>query len=111
MATGAWHTCSIDSIHRLKCWGRCSDGQCDGRVIQEGNSISGNMDNVGRVSGTAGAVVKITAGWLHSCSLGGNGECQCFGSNEEGQVDVPVAVDQLNNNAYDGSIQTSESDL
>lgn len=92
VATGVFHTCSIDLNGIVSCWGRNVEGQL-------GDGSSTDRSSPVAVSGL-GAALEIYVGGSHSCALTLAGGVQCWGSNEFGQLgdgsttdsNVPVAV-------------------
>jgi hypothetical protein len=69
LSAGGYHTCAIDSVLGLRCWGDDLDGQID---------VPTTLKNPRQVS----------AGLSHTCALDDNG-VTCWGRSEEGQIAVP----------------------
>jgi len=103
MATGG-HSCVILSNQAVKCWGLNTWGAVG---LDLGNSApalgapqllcsGGARDCIGDTPGelgnaltspiAAGAAVKLSLGFRHSCVVIANGDLKCWGSNEEGQL-------------------------
>ena len=80
MTVGEDHLCTILDDSTLKCWGDNSFGQLgDGTTIDRMVLTEVSLDS----SRTA---VSITSGKDHSCSILDNGDLQCWGRNNYGQL-------------------------
>ena len=72
VSSGGYHSCGIDSIGKVQCWGA-------------GDANSGNY-NYGQVRDTpSGEFVQVSAAYYHSCAIDEQGEVQCWGWDEAGQ--------------------------
>jgi len=95
--THAFHTCAIFDSVTFACWGRNANGGL-------GN---GGTDNIGRQSDQVGSNLrKVTApagktlqsgclGAHHTCLLYGDGQVECFGQGERGQLGTTSINDKL----------------
>ena len=68
IAAGERHSCALNSIGSIKCWGSNEFGESDPPI---------------------GLFTAITAGDSHSCALGTDGSISCWGNNDAGQSDPP----------------------
>ena len=71
VSAGGAHTCAVNSIGELVCFGNNDDGEC-------------------AVPADLGPVVAVAAGGAHTCAVKSTGELVCFGRNDSGQCAVPV---------------------
>jgi len=98
LALGAYHTCVLDAVGDVRCWGYNGYGQL-------GYGNTNNLgDNPGEVSGGLNAAVietkKIAAGFYHTCALKYDGSVWCWGYNGYGQLgagDTQNRRDGVNN--------------
>jgi len=97
LSTGIEHSCILNSLGGVECWGANTFGQ----LGVEGYEFSKNpigVTNLG--SGTT----QISSGWYHTCALTVAGGVKCWGSNKSGQLGngtfsdsrIPVDVIDLN---------------
>lgn len=78
---GFEHGCVVDSMGRVKCWGRNTMGQV-GPSLESGMIYSPQEVELG-----SGVVVsKVTAAFGFSCALTEGGAVWCWGQNTEGQL-------------------------
>ena len=76
---GGEHSCYIRMDRRLFCWGYNGSGQIgDGTVKQRWAPV--------RVTGLRDAVMDVSVGRYHTCSLGESSLVYCWGRNSHGQV-------------------------
>jgi len=93
VATGDRHACALTSAGGVKCWGQNFDGE-----LGDG-STTGSLAPVD-VVGLSSGVVRIAAGYRHTCAVKASGAIECWGDNAYGQLGhgtnvssaVPVAV-------------------
>ncbi|MEA1053475.1 hypothetical protein U5801_27265, partial [Lamprobacter modestohalophilus] len=86
VATGAYHSCAVNAVGGLKCWGRNNYGQV-GDLSLTNRSLP--QDVVGLTSG----VKEVVAGRYHSCALTTSGAVRCWGLNANGQLGVSMDRD------------------
>jgi len=80
MSTGGDHLCAILDDSSLQCWGDNSFGQLgDGTTIDRQTMTEVGLD-------AARTAVSISSGKDHTCSILDNGELQCWGRNNNGQL-------------------------
>jgi hypothetical protein len=74
VVAGHTHACALDTENRLACWGALPSPEEDWREITE----------------TRGDWTGVSAGkGFHACGAWANGKVLCWGSNDNGQIDVP----------------------
>jgi alpha-tubulin suppressor-like RCC1 family protein len=95
IASGSVHTCAVDMVGALQCWGYNGSGQL-------GNNTTVSSSVPVTVTGLATGVTAVTAGQLHTCALTMAGAMKCWGYNYYGQLgnnsttDSPVPVATTN---------------
>ena len=100
VVAGAYHTCVLRPTGDVTCWGRNLDGQLGRGPVQStsnpnppqttafeapGPTVKFWVD-FNAPAGFVGKAVAIAAGGFHTCALIVNGEVQCWGNNDWGQV-------------------------
>jgi len=101
VAAGGRHTCALDTLGRVWCWGANAHGQL-------GNGSLTDSSVAVKVAFLDRNIVAITAGDRHTCALSAQGRISCWGANDSGQLGslgkkdsgLPVAVSGL-----DGGMQ------
>lgn len=84
VSSGSSHTCAINTVGRVQCWGENFSGQLgDGSTTDALTPVT--------VSGLI-AAVAVTAGGGHSCALYHDGAVSCWGDNIYAQAGWPVWV-------------------
>ena len=90
---GNYHTCLLNEIGDVKCWGWNGYGQIgDGSFenIHSPNAVVLQRDS---------SVVGLTIGGQHSCALFASGEVHCWGDNQfnqissEAELEYPLAIE------------------
>jgi len=84
VSAGSFHSCAVMANGAARCWGWNINGQL-------GDSSTTNSPWPVQVSGIDGSTlattaVSITAAFLHTCALMGNGTIRCWGYNWKGQL-------------------------
>ncbi len=98
-AAGYNHTCVVDNLGKVYCWGYNSQGQLgNGRSAIDNNPFPTAVVTTGPISGKK--VIKVNAGDAHTCAITDDGSAYCWGGNIYGQLGtggtansfVPAAV-------------------
>jgi len=87
LAAGISHTCSLNILGGVKCWGQNDSGQL-------GNNSKDDSPVPVIVSGLSG-ILMITAGWNHTCALTGDNLIKCWGRNKYGQLGDGTLTDRM----------------
>lgn len=85
LSAGAYHTCGVlTGPGTLYCWGDNSAGQI------------GDSTTVARAAPVPvwGGVVRVSAGFLHTCAVVSSGAAYCWGSGGAGQLGTGSTADQ-----------------
>jgi alpha-tubulin suppressor-like RCC1 family protein len=86
LSAGTSHTCAINSLSQLKCWGRNHYGQLgDGTTIDK--SVSTVIDAPNTYS-------EVSAGDAHTCAITSAGVLKCWGHNDSGQLGDGTSISQ-----------------
>ena len=110
VSSGSEHSCAIDMVGGLQCWGSDQYGEClspSGSFTQISTKsqhscaidIAGNLqcwglDNYGQVSGApSGGFGHVSAGMYHSCALDSSGAIACWGIEDESNYDYGQVSD------------------
>ena len=101
IASGDNHSCALNTIGRIYCWGEGSNGQLGNNDIVSKDSAVMVVEADGIDTPLEG-IVWIGVGGNHSCALTSSGNVLCWGKNDQGQMglgnsdvadkDAPVAV-------------------
>jgi alpha-tubulin suppressor-like RCC1 family protein len=81
IAAGLGHTCTIDSVGAVSCWGFEMHGEL-GNGVASGTSAAPTV-----VPGLPAAAVHVSAGENHTCVVVADGSVWCWGGNESAQID------------------------
>ena len=81
VSLGYWHTCAIDSLNNLLCWGWNLMGQ-----LGDGTSTNRNTPVVIAAGTDPSYAIQISLGGLHACAIFSSGDLRCWGSNTSGQL-------------------------
>ncbi|HSW59626.1 MAG TPA: hypothetical protein VLJ60_02440 [bacterium] len=102
-SSGSSHTCVLDDLGEVFCWGLNDRGQLGDGEGGDGANVS-ERPSVSRVPVKIKAeeikFADVSAGYNHTCLLSDKGKIYCFGDNSKGQLGdkttekklVPVAV-------------------
>lgn len=100
IAAGAAHTCALNDLGAVQCWGVNSSGEL-------GADTPGFLSTSPlTVTYLASGVAALSAGYGHTCALMDSGEVNCWGRNQHGQLgdgsttssSVPIQVIGLEDN-------------
>jgi alpha-tubulin suppressor-like RCC1 family protein len=88
ITAGGAHTCALLQDHTVKCWGDNHHGELglgDREARGDGPHEMGNA--LQRVNlGFGAKVLRVAAGWEHTCALLFDGQVKCWGHNDSGQL-------------------------
>jgi len=84
LGAGSSHTCAVVEGGSSYCWGRNANGQ------QGNGTLVGNFPTPGIVSGIDSAIA-ISGGFEHTCALLSDGNMNCWGLNDTGQLGIGVS--------------------
>lgn len=98
VAAGGRHACALTSDGGVMCWGHNNSGQL-------GDGSNDDHLTPVEVTGLAGDIVAVAAGYHHNCALDTAGRTMCWGRNLDGQLGnsqninspVPVTATGLSN--------------
>jgi alpha-tubulin suppressor-like RCC1 family protein len=96
VSAGNNHTCAINSLGGVKCWG-------SNVYHQLGDGTTWSSTTPVNVSGLTSGVITLSAGKYHTCVLTSAGLVKCWGDNRYGQLSdgvesgqlIPVEVDDI----------------
>lgn len=84
IAAGAYHTCALSTHGVVYCWGDNAFGELGG-----GSLLPSSRNVPEPVVGLGGPVRLLASGGYHSCAVDGEGQTQCWGSNDWGELGNP----------------------
>lgn len=88
LALGAQHSCALDAVGALSCWGRNQSGELgNGKA----DSFAGAPDGVHGFASLDAIAISIGVG-LHSCAVTAQGSAACWGDNSHGQLGDDTTV-------------------
>jgi len=98
IASGAYHTCAIDTYGQVYCWGNNGNGQL-GNNSYTSTPVAVAIDTSGVLNGKT--VTQVSGGSYRTCALDTDGQVYCWGRSYAGQLgnnsatgsSIPVAVD------------------
>ncbi len=96
ISAGFDHTCALLDNHKVKCWGKNTEGQLGlGDTTNRGN-LPGQMgDNLPTVNlGSGRTAIAISANRDSTCALLDNNRVKCWGRNNEGQLGLGDMVNR-----------------
>jgi len=88
ITAGAIHTCALTTAGGVKCWGANFSGQL-------GDGSTTNRSTPVNVSGLAGGMTAIAAGYSHACAMTTASGVKCWGFNGYGQLGDGSTTDRL----------------
>src|SRR5699024_2465907 len=83
ISAGGFYTCALNTEGRSYCWGFNGHGQL-GFDDAYYSYVPRPVSNSGALSGKR--LVKIAAGYYHTCALDTEGRAYCWGANNHGQI-------------------------
>lgn len=84
LSAGRTHACAVLYDGRARCWGDNQYGQ-----LGDGTLIDRSMPRTVLWGAGGSSLVRIAAGWYHTCATTNAGEVTCWGSNTNGQLGIP----------------------
>src|SRR3954447_21317511 len=79
VVAGAQHSCSLDDVGIVKCWGNNESGAVGDGTVEPRITPTG-------VTGLGAGIVDIAADGFSSCALLGDGSVKCWGANTFGAL-------------------------
>jgi alpha-tubulin suppressor-like RCC1 family protein len=87
IAVGGTHTCALDDIGQVWCWGVNSLGQ-----MGRGNLTASSSPALATTaSGMAFPVARLSAGGLHTCAIDATTSAWCWGSSTSGRLGLSIS--------------------
>ncbi len=87
ITSGDQFTCILTTEGGIKCWGSNTNGQLGDGTTEDRYTLTD-------VSGLTANVSAITSGHSHVCALTTQGEVQCWGQNQQGQLNDGTTTDR-----------------
>mmetsp|Transcript_7072 Transcript_7072/g.4990 ORF Transcript_7072/g.4990 Transcript_7072/m.4990 type:complete len:150 (+) Transcript_7072:107-556(+) len=90
IALGWWHSCALDNLKNLKCWGSGGAGALGNGTY--GNKLTPTITALGYVNGGKVYATTMELGEAHSCAIVSDnsdsdlGGLMCWGGNSNGQL-------------------------
>ena len=118
IATGEAHTCALLDDHSVWCWGTNEQhalGQCNDSTLPSSAtplsvpSWDASVSLPACDSSTPFYATSITAGGVHSCAIGGDGNAYCWGENTHGSQGGQCGQDFTAFDAVPGPIKTADT--
>jgi len=78
VAVGSVHTCAVDNMNRLYCWGRNDSGQLGDGTLHDRHEPT--------QAGSDADWDRVTAGEKHTCAFKTDGSLWCWGGNTAGEI-------------------------
>jgi len=102
ITAGAYHTCAIDTLDDLKCWGANGFGQ-----LGDGTTEKRLTPTSVTLGGTSYAT-RVVVGHQHSCAIDNFYVLKCWGNNSSGAIgdgtntyrDTPTTVSTISNVSF-----------
>ena len=79
VAAGNDHTCALDAVGRVFCWGDNTYGQL-------GDGTTTTRTTPTEVTGLGGVAVRVATNDFHTCAVLEDGSVRCWGRNQDGQL-------------------------
>ncbi|WP_141578839.1 RCC1 domain-containing protein [Actinomadura sp. WMMA1423] len=89
IAAGGTHTCVINDLDNVMCWGMSDKGQLGYPNTDEIIGDDEDPDDLGAVDLGHRTVRAIAAGEDHTCAVTDSGAVYCWGDNGHGQLGLP----------------------
>jgi alpha-tubulin suppressor-like RCC1 family protein len=94
VSCGSQHTCAIDRIGNLYCWGMNSDGELG--LGDDATRYSPQLVDLGRdAHGVPHVARQVAAGGYHTCAILNDASVKCWGSNFQGELGIGSTEDHV----------------
>src|ERR1041385_1866563 len=112
VATAVFQACALLTDSTVKCWGTNAYGELglDSSVAAVGSQPGDMGDNLQRAH-LSRPVRSLVAGRYHFCALLDNGDVQCWGRNDKGELGVGDTVSRGTSSSPGQSVASSKVDL
>jgi alpha-tubulin suppressor-like RCC1 family protein len=87
VSAGAAHTCALDAVGGVWCWGRGADGRLGVGSVADAHAPVAAMN----VAGARG----VAAGGAHTCAIAADETVLCWGANDDGQLGTDGASSSI----------------